>query len=129
MKGLTAGLLIIIGLVQGCSSLSEGRGTPAPPGGAYYERRCSYPTPLDPVDGDAEQVSSERLASLRSQFSVTAFETAAALGVIPFLERLLMLEGEVGPRGEGPPGQPHPASAPQGCVPHRDQGRGLASPP
>lgn len=102
MKGLTAGLLIIIGLVQGCSSLSEGRGTPAPPGGAYYERRCSYPPPLDPVDGDAEQVSSERLASLRSQFSVTAFETAAALGVIPFLERLLMLESQVGPRGEGP---------------------------
>ena len=102
MKGLTAGLLVIIGLVQGCSSLSEGRGTPAPPGGAYYERRCSYPPPLDPVDGDAEQVSSERLASLRSQFSVTAFETAAALGVIPFLERLLMLESQVGPRGEGP---------------------------
>jgi hypothetical protein len=102
MKGLAAGLLMMTVLVQGCSTLSEGRGTNAPPGGAYYERRCSYPAPLEPLDADGQQIATERIALLRSQFSVTAFETAAALGVIPFLERLLMLEGEVGPRGEGP---------------------------
>ncbi len=102
MKALVAGLLFFIGLMQGCSTLSEGRGTPAPPGAAYYERRCSYPPPLEPVEAHLQQVSSERMTSLRTQFSVTAFETAAALGVVPFLDRLLILETQVGPRGEGP---------------------------
>ena len=101
MKVLAAGLLMITGIMQGCSTLSEGRGTPAPPGG-YYERRCSYPAPLEPFDADAQQVSTERTASLKSQFSITAFETAAALGVVPFLDRLLILETQVGPHGEGP---------------------------
>ena len=102
MKVLAAGLLMITGIMQGCSTLSEGRGTPAPPGGEYYERRCSYPAPLEPLDDDAQQLSSERIASLRGQFSVAAFETAAALGVVPFLDRLLLLESQVGPHGEGP---------------------------
>jgi hypothetical protein len=102
MSVLIAGLLLFLALAQGCSTLSEGRGTPAPPGGAYYERRCSYPAPLEPLDGDGQQVSTERMISLRSQFSVTAFETAAALGVVPFLDRLLILETQVGPHGEGP---------------------------
>ena len=102
MKVLAAGLLMISGIMQGCSTLSEGRGTPAPAGGEYYERRCSYPAPLEPLDDDAQQVSSERVTSLRDQFSLPAFETATALGVVPFLDRLLHLEAQMGPRGEGP---------------------------
>jgi len=42
------------------------------------------------------------MASLRTQFSLAAFETAAVLGVVPFLDRLFTLEAQVGPRGEGP---------------------------
>ena len=102
MKRLVAGLLIVASLMQGCSTLSEGRGTPAPGAGAYYERRCSYPAPLEPLDADARQVATERMALLRGQFSLTAFETADALGVMPFLDRLLFLETQVGPGGEGP---------------------------
>jgi len=102
MKSLIAGLLFFITLMQGCSTLSEGRGMPASSGGTYYERRCSSPAPLEPLDADAQQLSSERMASLRTQFSLAAFETAAALGVVPFLDRLFTLEAQVGPRGEGP---------------------------
>lgn len=101
MKRLVAGLLFFISLVQGCSTLSEGRGTPASTS-TYYERRCSSAGPLEPLDAEAQQMSSERLALLRGQFSLTAFETAAALGVVPFLDHLLTLETQVGPRGEGP---------------------------
>jgi len=101
MKSLIAGLLFFITLIQGCSTLSEGRGTPASTN-TYYERRCSSAAPLEPLDGEAQQMSSERVALLRGQFSLTAFETAAALGVVPFLDHLLTLETQVGPRGEGP---------------------------
>jgi hypothetical protein len=101
MKSLIAGLLFFITLIQGCSTLSEGRGTPASTN-TYYERRCSSGALLEPLDAEAQQMSPERLALLREQFSLTAFETAAALGVVPFLDHLLTLETQVGPRGEGP---------------------------
>ncbi len=101
MKCLVGSLLVLIGLIQGCSTLSEGRGAPASPG-TYYERRCSSSAPLEPLDAEAQQVSSERLTLLRGQFSLPAFETATALGVVPLLDRLLDLEAQVGPRGEGP---------------------------
>jgi len=101
MKRLVAGLLFFISLVQGCSTLSEGRGTPTSTS-TYYERRCSAAGPLEPFDAEAQQMPSERVALLRGQFSLTAFETAAALGVVPFLDHLLTLETQVGPQGEGP---------------------------
>jgi hypothetical protein len=101
MKRLAAGLLFFMSLLQGCSTLSEGRGSAASPT-TFYERRCGPTVPLEPLDGEAEQVSAERAASLRSQFSSTAFETATALGVLPYLDHLLTLEAQVDPRGEGP---------------------------
>ncbi|HJT22923.1 MAG TPA: hypothetical protein VJ746_20810 [Nitrospira sp.] len=57
---------------------------------------------LEPLESEAHQVSAERVALVRSQFSLTAFETATALGVLPFLDRLLTLEAQVEPGGEGP---------------------------
>jgi hypothetical protein len=41
------------------------------------------------------------MALLRNQYSPQAFDTAIALGVLPFLDRLLTLEEEVELRGEG----------------------------
>jgi hypothetical protein len=102
MKARIAGLLLFIALIQGCSTLSEGRGTPVSPTGTYYERHCSSPAPLEPLDAEASQVPSEHVASLRSHFSLTSFKTATALGVVPFLDRLLILEAQVSPQGEGP---------------------------
>jgi len=101
MKRLVAGLLLFISVIQGCSTLSEGRGIPASPS-KFYERRCGPTLPLEPLEGESQQVPAERVALLKSQFSPTAFETATALGVLPFLDRLLTLEDQVGSRGEGP---------------------------
>src|SRR5215831_7230061 len=101
MKRLVAGLLLFISLIQGCSTFSEGRGIAVSPS-RFYERRCGPTLPLEPLEGDSPQVSPERLAALKSQFSPTAFETATALGVLPYLDRLLTLEDQVGSRGEGP---------------------------
>lgn len=102
MERVVAGLLVIVSFIQGCSTLSEGRGAPASPGGTYYERRCSSSAPLEPLDSEAEHVPSERVALLRGQFSLPAFETATALGVVPFLDRLLALESQVSSHGQGP---------------------------
>jgi len=101
MKRLLPGLLIWVCLIQGCSTLSEGRGM-AESASTFYERRCSPSIPLEPLDSEAEQMSAERVDVLRDQFSITAFETATALGVLPYLDRLLTLETQVGPRGDGP---------------------------
>ncbi|HTL60895.1 MAG TPA: hypothetical protein VL261_04540 [Nitrospira sp.] len=97
-----AGVLFFIVFIQGCSTLSEGRGAPVSSPGMNYERHCSSSVPLEPLDADASQMSSERMASLKGQFTLTSFKTATALGVVPFLDRLLILEAQVGPGGEGP---------------------------
>src|SRR5262249_42422495 len=101
MKPLVAGLLLCISLIQGCSTLSDGRGSAASTS-SLYERRCGPTLPLEPLDSEGQQVSADRAAVVKSQFSTPAFETATALGVLPFLDRLLTLEDQVGPQGEGP---------------------------
>ena len=102
MRLLVTSLLVLMSLFEGCSTLSEKRGTPAS-ASTHYERRCGPTLPLDPLDsGTAQQLSADRVAFLKHQFSSTAFDTASALGVLPFLDRLVSLEDEVGPRGEGP---------------------------
>jgi len=100
MKCLTASLLVFISLLQGCTTLSEKRGVAAS-ATSHYERRCGPLLPLDPLNRAGEYVSAERIALLRNQFSSPAFDTATALGVLPFLDRLLTLEEEVDLRGEG----------------------------
>ena len=98
MKRLVTGLLVFISLLEGCSSLPEKRGVAST--STYYERRCGVPLSLDPPNGAGQQVSAERVALLRKQFSTSAFDTASALEVLPFLDRLLTLEEEVERRGE-----------------------------
>src|SRR5262249_51342530 len=100
MKHL-AGLLLCISLIQGCSTLSDGRGSAASTS-TLYERRCGPTLPVEPLDSEAQQVTADRAAMLKSQFSIPAFETATALGVLPFLDRLVTLEDQVGPQGDGP---------------------------
>src|SRR5689334_7334515 len=68
-----AGVLFFIVFIQGCSTLSEGRGAPVSSPGMNYERHCSSSVPLEPLDADASQMSSERMASLRGQFTLTSF--------------------------------------------------------
>src|SRR5262249_25769763 len=101
MKPLVAGLLLCISLIQGCSTLSDGRGSAASTS-TLYERRCGPTLPVEPLDSEAQQVTADRAAMLKSQFSIPAFETATALGVLPFLDRLVTLEDQVGPQGDGP---------------------------
>ena len=101
MKRLAASLLVLIILLEGCSTISEKHsiGSSAT---THYERRCGQPLPLDPLDSTGQPLPAERVALVRHQFSASAFDTASALGVLPFLDRLLSLEEEVGLHGEGP---------------------------
>ena len=101
MKRLAASLLVCLSLLEGCSTLSEKRDI-AGSASTHYERRCAPPLPLDPLESAGQRPSAERVALVRTQFSSSAFDTASALGVLPFLDRLLTLEEEVGRHGEGP---------------------------
>jgi len=40
---------------------------------------------------------------MKTQFSPAAFETATALGVLSSLDRLLLLEAQIGQAGKAPP--------------------------
>src|SRR5215467_13848683 len=91
MKGLVAGLLMLISLLQGCSALSKRDETVAPRT-TFYERRCGPTIPVEPLDGEPPPISEPRLGILKHEFSPTAFESATALGVLPYLDRFLSLE-------------------------------------
>ena len=92
---------LVVSLLQGCAVLSEGeRPAPTPP--QTYERRCGPVTPMEPLPVDPQVVPDDRLALVRTQFTTAAFETASALGVLSSLDRLLRLEAQMGPSGEGP---------------------------
>ena len=101
LAGTVKVLVLVMSLLQGCAFLSGGQrpaATPPP----IYERRCGPVTPMEPLDVDPQLVPDDRVAVMRTQFSPAAFEMATALGVLSSLDRLLRLEAQMGPSGEGP---------------------------
>jgi len=101
LTGTVQVLVLVMSLLQGCAFLSEvERPAATPP--QTYERRCGPVTPMEPLDVDPQVVPDDRAAVMRTQFSPAAFETATALGVLSSLDRLLRLEAQIGPSGEGP---------------------------
>jgi hypothetical protein len=92
----------VVSLLQGCAFLPGGQrpaATPTP----TYERRCGPVTSsVEPLDVDPHMVPDDRLALIKTEFSPGAFEMASALGVLSSLDRLLRLEAQIGPSGEGP---------------------------
>ena len=102
MKGLVVGLLLGVSLIQGCSTLTK-RDEMAAPSTTVYERRCGPTIPVEPLGGEQSPLSEPRVGILKREFSSTAFESATALGVLPYLDRYLGLEQQVvGPATEGP---------------------------
>lgn len=101
MSRLATGLLLLMCLIQGCSTVSEGHRLAAPTT-TFYERRCGPALPLEPLDEEAQQVTVGRVALLKSTFSPSAFDTATALGVLPSLDHLLNIEDQLSPGGDGP---------------------------
>src|ERR1700704_3650014 len=94
-------LVLVMSLPQGCAFL-PGVERPAATPPQTYEHRCGPATPMEPLAVDAQVVPDDRVAVMRTQFSSAAFETASALGVLSSLDRLLRLEAQMGPSGEGP---------------------------
>jgi hypothetical protein len=101
LTGTVKVLVLVMSLLQGCAVLS-GVHSPIPSSPQTYERRCGPVTPMEPLDVDPRVVPDDRAAVMRTQFSPAAFETATALGVLSSLDRLLRLEAQIGPSGEGP---------------------------
>ncbi|HKT34666.1 MAG TPA: hypothetical protein VJR03_07525 [Nitrospira sp.] len=102
MKGLVAALLLFASILPGCSALSK-RDEMMAPSTTFYERRCGPTIPVEPLDREQPSVSEPRLGILQREFSSPAFESATALGVLPYLDRYLNLEQQVvGPGTEGP---------------------------
>ena len=94
-------LVLLISLLEGCAFLPKAQ-NPGPSPTPTYERRCSTVSSMEPLDADPHVVPDDRVAVLRTQFSPAAFEMASALGVLSSLDRLLRLEAQIGPSGEGP---------------------------
>jgi hypothetical protein len=101
MTRIVKSLLFGMSLIQGCTTLSAVQESSASLTHTY-ERRCGLSLLMEPVDVVPYRLPEERVARMRSQFSTAAFETASALGVLPSLDRLLELEAEIDPAGEGP---------------------------
>lgn len=101
LAGAVKVLVLLMSLLEGCALMQKAQSPAASPSHTY-ERRCSPVSPVGPLDADPHLVPDDRIAVMRTQFSPAAFEMTNALGMLSSLDRLLQLEAQIGPSGEGP---------------------------